>query len=551
MRPIAEPRHVIFVCVDSLRADRLRPAGYLADCCPTLNHLAQTGVLLTNVSSHGNPTQFSYPAVMSSTLPLDSGGYDEGIKRRQTALAEVFRGQGFRTAGFSPSPWLGRLHGYDRGFDDFYQLFNVAVFWMLPSKLYCPFYRRLLEDGQITQDEHTRTIGAFLSDTLDFLLDHYRERRWEVDGGEPIVADDALGPRPAYVTGRLEEERQAIQADPEGYLERRRDALLAMDFDAFLASQGATPPKEAPRGDSAVESRFWGPRFAGALGKILRPDALPPPMSNALVLESLLRWLDHCHDRRSFAWVHFLDLHDRSFSLRHVRHAFNPLTLARSYRRHGASALWHVAYDLSLRHNDNTVKALLDFLRSRRMLDDTLLVIFGDHGTDIGVDGKRAGDQAENDLRVPVMFWGKEIEQRTVDGLSGLIDLAPSLCDLMGFPSVPGFKGLSVFSKDLASRDHIVLENLGPGPGDLRHKRIQIGIKSGTWKLTAREDDSVSDTPGLCDIKLYDLGNDPSEQQNLWDGESSSGVGRRLLEIARARCRELREAHPAAQHAAG
>ena len=139
-------KRVIVIGIDCLRYDRLGVNGYPLKCSPTLDFLAKTGITCKNVFTHGCPTQFAYPPIFTSTLPLDFGGYDYGIKQRPITLAEVFKMQGFRTVGFSPSFWLDSFSGYDRGFDEFYAMNDIAGFWRNLSSIYLQYYDSLLKN---------------------------------------------------------------------------------------------------------------------------------------------------------------------------------------------------------------------------------------------------------------------------------------------------------------------------------------------------------------------------------------------------------------------
>ena len=48
------------------------------------------------------------------TMPLDEGGYDYGVKHRNTTFMEILKKEGFKTLIFSNCNQMGADNGYDR-----------------------------------------------------------------------------------------------------------------------------------------------------------------------------------------------------------------------------------------------------------------------------------------------------------------------------------------------------------------------------------------------------------------------------------------------------
>jgi uncharacterized sulfatase len=108
-----EIKNILFLSVDSLRYDQLEQDGY--SVAPTIKWLGNNGISCSNTFTNGPPTQFAFPSIFTSTMPLDFGGYDRGIKDRMVTLAEVLKEHKYSTAAFSISPWLSSFYGYNRG----------------------------------------------------------------------------------------------------------------------------------------------------------------------------------------------------------------------------------------------------------------------------------------------------------------------------------------------------------------------------------------------------------------------------------------------------
>jgi arylsulfatase A-like enzyme len=125
---------VVLISIDATRPDVLldgetTPAPFLRD-------LFEENFTLTSCFSTGYPTQFALPGLMSSTLPLDHGGYDYGIRDRPTAVAEVFADRGYDTVALVNGFMTGRLFSYNRGFETYCNLDSLESWLGSLRKLY-------------------------------------------------------------------------------------------------------------------------------------------------------------------------------------------------------------------------------------------------------------------------------------------------------------------------------------------------------------------------------------------------------------------------------
>jgi arylsulfatase A-like enzyme/Tfp pilus assembly protein PilF len=122
--------NVVLVTIDTLRADRLSSFGSRVRT-PNLDRLAGEGVLFTNAST---TVPFTFPAhssIMTGTYPPFHGvrenvGYylgDENI-----TLAERMSETGRQTAGFVSAFVLDSRWGIGRGFDHYFDDFDLAAF---------------------------------------------------------------------------------------------------------------------------------------------------------------------------------------------------------------------------------------------------------------------------------------------------------------------------------------------------------------------------------------------------------------------------------------
>jgi arylsulfatase A-like enzyme/tetratricopeptide (TPR) repeat protein len=126
----AEPLNLVLITVDTLRADRLGSFGSAVET-PHFDRLAEEGVLFTNAST---TVPFTFPAhssIFTGTYPPQHGvrenvGYYLG--EEHTTLAEMLAAAGWQTAGFVSAFVLDSRWGIARGFEHYFDDFDLAAF---------------------------------------------------------------------------------------------------------------------------------------------------------------------------------------------------------------------------------------------------------------------------------------------------------------------------------------------------------------------------------------------------------------------------------------
>jgi choline-sulfatase len=119
----AEPRDIVLVTIDTVRADRTPLLGARSDM-PHLGELGERGANFVAAYSPGNVTRRSIPAIATGVSPTRVRGKVAGwalrLDPRHILLAERFRAAGYDTAGFfcCASFWAARHRlGINRGID--------------------------------------------------------------------------------------------------------------------------------------------------------------------------------------------------------------------------------------------------------------------------------------------------------------------------------------------------------------------------------------------------------------------------------------------------
>ena len=125
--PAAEPPNLLFVLVDTMRADRLGVAGYLRDgksVTPNLDAFAKTAARFTRVYSQAANTPRSYPSIMTSRLPSQvkfHSAYHNfpAVLDENVTLPEVLAAAGLHTINISSHFYFERRRNLTQGFDEY------------------------------------------------------------------------------------------------------------------------------------------------------------------------------------------------------------------------------------------------------------------------------------------------------------------------------------------------------------------------------------------------------------------------------------------------
>jgi arylsulfatase A-like enzyme len=124
-----KPPHVVFLMLDTLRADALASLGGGANVMPAMNSLAENSVLFTDVHANASWTRASCASIFTGLLPEEHGAarFHEALSEDWITLPEQLRAAGYQTAAFVAN-WVqvGKETGFAQGFDapDFHELMS-------------------------------------------------------------------------------------------------------------------------------------------------------------------------------------------------------------------------------------------------------------------------------------------------------------------------------------------------------------------------------------------------------------------------------------------
>lgn len=254
------------------------------------------------------------------------------------------------------------------------------------------------------------------------------------------------------------------------------------------------------------------------------------------------RWLERNRDKRSFLFLHSYQVHTPYEPPKRYRDMF-PEPIPGREAHPQIPPDWHPdLYDREIRFADDALAAFFEALEAQGLLEDSFVVVTSDHGEaflehDYLAHG--AGLHQEI-LHVPLFFTGPGLPPGArVDASVGLVDLMPTLLELLGVDPVEGLMGRSFAplvrgrAPDRAWSDRPMFSEAwrtarvgANSRAQLRYSEIaqpSYAVRRGDRKLIRYRDGS-----GFR-YAYYDLANDPDERQNLYSSDPTAAQDLRSL----------------------
>ena len=178
-------------------------------------------------------------------------------------------------------------------------------------------------------------------------------------------------------------------------------------------------------------------------------------------------------------------------------------------------------YKNALHYGDRSVGDLVAGLRARGLAERTLFVIFGDHGEAFDQHPGNIGHSQfiyEENVRVPLAIVAGSLRTpRRIGRPATVVDLAPTILDLLGREIPAGYEGVSLLEP--GERMALFFTD---------YALAWLGLRDGCWKYVHELDSKRS--------QLFDVCRDPGETRDLAaaNGERVSAYRDRLERWAAA-----------------
>ena len=178
-------------------------------------------------------------------------------------------------------------------------------------------------------------------------------------------------------------------------------------------------------------------------------------------------------------------------------------------------------YLASVSYIDAQVGRLLDALDQLGLAENTIVVLWGDHGWKLGEQGSWCKmTNYEIDTRVPLILSAPGMKQRNLrsERLVEFVDVYPTLCELAGLPVPPGLDGLSAVPLlenparpwKKAAFSQFLREGIWIAPDGIEY--MGYTIRTDRYRYV----EWINwETKAFTAAELYDHENDPLEQRNI------------------------------------
>jgi len=175
-----------------------------------------------------------------------------------------------------------------------------------------------------------------------------------------------------------------------------------------------------------------------------------------------------------------------------------------------------------IKYCDELIGRIVEKLKQKNLLDDTIIIVTADHGESMTEHGILFDHHGLYDptTRVPLILRYPPIGKGVHEGLSMNLDITPTILDLLGidkkFKERDGKSLAKQFNKEI-SRDFIFSEE--------NYLQKKFSVRSKTHKLIYPQKGFEGCIRcGYAhggEFELYDLEQDPDENKNIYDKNSA------------------------------
>jgi choline-sulfatase len=175
-------------------------------------------------------------------------------------------------------------------------------------------------------------------------------------------------------------------------------------------------------------------------------------------------------------------------------------------------------YHACISYVDAQIGRLLDALDREGLAENTVVVLWGDHGWQLGDHGLwHKHTNFELATRVPLIIAAPGCAAgRTASAVVEFVDVYPTLTDACGLPSATGLAGTSLvplLREPSGSVKPVAISQYPRGAGKGAGTPLMgYSIRDDRWRLTVWRQDG---SDRVVATELYDEANDPTETRNL------------------------------------
>ncbi len=382
--------HIVLITTDHMRADNIAANGAPHMVTPVLDSLVHRGVTFTMCHTVGVACAPNRASLFTGRYPHSHGIMANGIKLPddEITLTRVLRDNGYYTGNFGKLhfwPHAGRNHREFHPWWDFHQM-------LLSDEPGCyddDYGLWLNAQGpEVRRKANVRMPPASLE---------FTKRRPVPHTPPPLVHGLEM-----YTFEGDEKTTHAhwVAGETIGFIDECMRTRPEQPFFVHAGFYAPHPPLNPPASQLArYEGRQLPPRKVQA-GEA---DYVPTAMANGMKKMAQIP---------ESAWA--------------------------DYRRHFYAMVSNV---------DRNVGRIVEAIEKAGQLDNTIFILTADHGDFLGDHNLNLKSAApyEGDRNIPLVFAGAGVPSgRRCDGLCEILDVMPTLLELLGIPQLQGNQGLSL-----------------------------------------------------------------------------------------------------------
>ena len=456
--------NIIFIMADQLAAGSVGCYGSQVDSTPTIDRLAADGVRFDRCYASATVCAPNRATILTGRSPVIHGVVTNNLEltRDNPTYAQVLQSQGYHTGGF------GKFHHTCMGLphpDNFEYLgFDETVISEDPK------WGDYLDWIEKEHPDHYE-VALSMCWALPFVDDRLKQENFDAWKRFRKQREEASKWKLMYPSPLPKELHQTsfITDKAIDFMSRSRANDPDNSFFCFVSYVDPHDPYDPP---APYDTMF-------------SPDDMQDPIPAS--------WKEHGNEilKESQSFCDFDTIADNVQALKELR------------------ALYHG----SIRFIDDQIARIIDAVEKAGLAEDTIIVFTTDHGDMIGdheliTKGVKFYDKG---IRCPLIIAGAEIEQGSSERLVSSLDFFPSFCDWADVPETgrPPLEGKS-FVHECNRTDSpdawadITIESPYVKDG----QPVRGIITDDNWRFTIFDVDDTGE--------MFDLNNDPDEQNNLF-----------------------------------
>ena len=184
-------------------------------------------------------------------------------------------------------------------------------------------------------------------------------------------------------------------------------------------------------------------------------------------------------------------------------------------------------YYACISYTDTQVGRVLDALEKEGLADNTIIVLWGDHGWQLGDHGlwhKHTNFEIATRAPLLISLPKQKTAGQKCEAPVEFVDVYPTLADLCGLPIPAGLAGSSVKSfieNPTASKAKVAISQYPRSAGKAGGAVMGYSIRDERWRLTLWRERTGSK---IIATELYDEQNDPDETVSVHDKPENKAI---------------------------